>query len=115
MNAASCARPRHVTHPAFGCPTRTLEAWVGVPLVDRTRTPVQLTSVGQALQRQGQPLLDTLLQTRDALRRRHPELGGEVLRIATGRTLAHTLVADWLGRLTRQPCTASAWTCAPAP
>ena len=95
------AEARHVTHPAFGRRIRALESWVGVPLVDRTRTPVQLTAAGQALLSQGQPLLETLLQTREQLRHRHPELGGEVLRIATGRTLAHTLVADWLGRLTR--------------
>lgn len=95
------AEARHVTHPAFGRRIRALEGWAGVPLVDRTRAPVQLTAAGQALLRQSQPLLDTLLQTRDALRSRHPEPGGEVLRVATGRTLAHTLVADWLARLTR--------------
>ncbi|WP_140633724.1 LysR family transcriptional regulator [Methylibium rhizosphaerae] len=95
------AEVRHVTHPAFGRRIRTLEAWAGVPLVERRRTPVQLTPAGLALLQQSQALLDGLLQTRDLLRSRHPALAGEVVRVATGRTLARTLVADWLARLSR--------------
>ncbi|WP_395701998.1 LysR family transcriptional regulator [Aquabacterium sp.] len=95
------AEARHVTHPAFGRRIRALEAWVGVPLVDRKRSPVQLTTAGQALLQQGRSLIDGLQQTRDALRQHHGAEGGEVLRIATGRTLGHTLLADWLARLSR--------------
>lgn len=94
------AEARHVTHPAFGRRIRALEAWAGVPLVERGRGAVKLTPAGLALLQQGEALVDGLMLTRDALRSRHV-LGGEVLRIATGRTLARTLVADWLVGLSR--------------
>lgn len=98
------AELRHVTHPAFGRRIKALEAWAGVPLVERRRGPVALTAEGQALLQQGQSLLDGLLQTRDQLRSGRA-VAQETLRIASGRTLARTLVADWLARLSqpRQP------------
>ena len=40
------AEARHVTHPAFGRRVRALEAWAGVPLVARGRSPVRLTPAG---------------------------------------------------------------------
>lgn len=95
------AEARNVTHPAFGRRIRALEAWVGVPLVDRGRHPLQLTDAGQAFLQQAQSSLDAISQTRDQLRSRHGELAGEELRIGAGRTLARTLVADWLVRLSR--------------
>lgn len=97
------AEARHVTHPAFGRRIRALEAWAGVPLVDRSRQPVQLTPAGLALVAQAEPLVAALAQTRaqwqaeaaDPLRAR------PLLRVGTGRTLARTLVADWLARSRR--------------
>jgi len=94
------AELRHVTHPAFGRRIRALEAWAGVPLVERGRGPVALTAEGQALLQQGQSLLEGLQQTREQLRSGHAA-ARETLRIATGRTLARTLIADWLARLSR--------------
>jgi DNA-binding transcriptional LysR family regulator len=95
------AELRHVTHPAFGRRIRALEAWAGAALVDRTRNPLQLTEAGLALLQQGQTVLDSLNQTRAQLRARQGAMGGQVLRIASGRTLARTLVMDWIGDLTR--------------
>ncbi len=95
------AEARHVTHPAFGRRIRMLEAWVGAPLVDRSRNPVQLTEAGLAFLPQAQAALDGLSQTREQLRSRHGAVGGQVLRIGTGRTLARTLVADWIAGLVR--------------
>jgi DNA-binding transcriptional LysR family regulator len=95
------AELRHVTHPAFGRRIRALEAWAGAALVDRQRNPLQLTEAGLALLQQAQAMLDGLNQTRSQLRARQGAVGGEVLRIASGRTLARTLVMDWIGELTR--------------
>lgn len=93
------AETRHVTHPAFGRRIRALEAWAGVPLVDRSRSPVQLTAAGQALLLQSQALVDGLAATREQLRTRQGLAGNGVLRVGTGRTLARTMVADWIARL----------------
>jgi LysR family transcriptional regulator, hypochlorite-specific transcription factor HypT len=97
------AQVRHVTHPAFGRRIRALEAWAGVPLVDRTRQPVQLTAEGLALIAQAEPLVAALAQTRAQWQAQvhAPRHAVPLLRVGTGRTLARTLVADWLARSRR--------------
>lgn len=95
------AEARHVTHPAFGRRIRALEAWAGAALVDRSRNPVQLTDAGVALLQQAEALVEGLAQAREQLRARHGAVGAPAVRIGTGRTLARTLVADWLSRLAR--------------
>jgi DNA-binding transcriptional LysR family regulator len=99
------AEARHVTHPAFGRRIRALEAWAGAALVDRGRSPVQLTEAGQALLQHVRGTLDDLAQAREQLRSRQGDVSGSVFRLATGRTLARTSVADWLAALAkpRQP------------
>ena len=42
------AEERHVTQPAFSRRIKSLEIWVGVPLVDRSSYPTHLTPAGQA-------------------------------------------------------------------
>lgn len=95
------AEERHVTHPAFGRRIRALEDWAGVPLVANARAPVKLTPEGQALLAQSAPLLAGLQQLRTQWGAPQSPDGGGVgsLRIGTGRTLARTLVADWLAKL----------------
>ena len=92
------AELRHVTHPAFGRRIRALESWAGAELVDRRRSPVVLTPEGEIL-------LTTASQVVEQLQRVRQQISGadgdntRCVRIATGRSLAGTLVADWLGRL----------------
>jgi LysR family transcriptional regulator, hypochlorite-specific transcription factor HypT len=95
------AEERHVTHPAFGRRIRSLEAWAGVPLVAAGRAPIKLTAAGEALLAEVAPTLGGLARIK-AQWQMHGDAnarGAEVLRIGTGRTLARTLVADWLARL----------------
>ena len=97
-NFSRAAEIRHVTHPAFGRRIRELEAWAGTPLVERGRSPVRLTPAGSVL-------LDTALQTIHGLEGSRIEMLGKAgqqartVTIATGRTLARTVLADWLVRL----------------
>ena len=42
-NFSAAAARRHVTQPAFSRRIRSLEQWLGVPLVDRSTKPVQFT------------------------------------------------------------------------
>lgn len=92
------AELRHVTHPAFGRRIRALESWAGTPLIEREVGPVKLTAAGQAF-------LDTALQMTRHLAQSHDELmaiagrQGRTVTLSTGRTLARTIVADWLVRL----------------
>lgn len=89
---------RHVTHPAFGRRIRALEAWAGTPLLRRGPGPVTLTPAGETLLEAARQALAELGGVREALQR----VAGRSARtvtLATGRTLARTLVADWLLRL----------------
>jgi len=92
------AELRHVTHPAFGRRIRALEAWAGTPLVERGGGPVTLTPAGQSFLDTAGQMVRNLTQSHEELQ----SLAGRQARtvtLATGRTLARTVVADWLLRL----------------
>ncbi|WP_404301026.1 LysR family transcriptional regulator [Alicycliphilus denitrificans] len=92
------AELRHVTHPAFGRRIRALEAWAGTPLIERGGAPVRLTPAGQAFLETAEQLARGLAQSHEELQAiagRH----ARTVTLATGRTLARTLVADLLVRL----------------
>lgn len=97
----AAAEERHVTHPAFGRRIRALEAWAGVPLLQRGRAPVRLTPAGELLLDEALPLLASLSRARTqwGAARNGAEGRRQTLRVGTGRTLAHTWVSDWLSRL----------------
>jgi DNA-binding transcriptional LysR family regulator len=92
------AELRHVTHPAFGRRIRALEGWAGAPLVERGAGPFKLTAAGESFLDTAQQMLLGLDASREELR---SVLGRQArtVTLATGRTLARTLVADWLVRL----------------
>lgn len=90
-----------MTHPAFGRRIKALEVWAGTPLVERNRIPMEFDAARRGL-----------VKDRHAGRRAdeagaapHSQLGNEpdaVLRIATGRSLARTQVADWIAHLCKK-------------
>ena len=91
------AEMRHVTHPAFGRRIRALEAWAGTPLIESGGGPVRLTPAGEAFRDTAEQMVRTLAQSHDELQ----AIAGRqahVITLATGRTLARTIVADWLAR-----------------
>lgn len=96
-NFTRAAEQRNVTQPAFGRRIRALEQWAGVPLIDRNASPLELTPAGAQLVDCVQPALVELTTLRAHWGRQNTE--GPPLTLATGRTLARTLGADWLGRL----------------
>ncbi len=99
------AELRHVTHPAFGRRIKALEDWAGAALVERGNTPVRLTAAGERLLEDARDLLQGVHQARGALQGAAGRQD-RIITLATGRTLARTLVADWLVRL--QPLLAKA-------
>lgn len=102
------AELRHVTHPAFGRRIRALEAWAATPLVERGGGPVTLTPAGQSFLETAAHMARSLAQSHEELQ----SLAGRQARtvtLATGRTLARTVVADWLVRL--QPILQNAELC----
>ena len=93
------AAQRHVTPPAFGRRIRALEAWAGMPLVERHCKPLQLTAAGEQLMLRAQESLQGLLDAREEIQRNGE--ADRVLKLATGRTLARSWVADWLVLITK--------------
>lgn len=86
---------RHVTHPAFGRRIRALENWAGVPLLDRQTSPLRLTEAGTRLLAQADQTVQDLRDVREELKDSLSSADFH-LTVAAGRTLARTVVADWL-------------------
>ncbi|MCK9509070.1 MAG: LysR family transcriptional regulator [Pigmentiphaga sp.] len=95
------AEARHVTHPAFGRRIRMLESWAGAPLVERHRTPVHLTPEGEQILKLAERTLANVESVRAQVQRNQDH--DWTLNIGTGRMLARTMVADWLGGLAGLP------------
>jgi DNA-binding transcriptional LysR family regulator len=94
------AENRSVTHPAFGRRIRALEQWVGSELVER-KQPVTLTAAGALFLDAATVATDVLYAAR-AQFQDPSHVTGEVLRIATGRTLARTFFPDWYESLSKR-------------
>lgn len=91
------AELRNVTPPAFGRRINALEAWAGTALIERGTTPLTLTAAGNSLLENAQQMVGNLRASRDELLNaagRHEN----TITLATGRTLARTLLADLLLR-----------------
>jgi len=91
------AELRHVTHPAFGRRIKALEAWAGTPLIERGSTPLALTAAGVSLLDNAQQMVGNLKLARHELLSAAGRQQNTVT-LATGRTLARTLVADLMLR-----------------
>ena len=96
------AEQRHVTHPAFGRRIRALEAWAGAPLVERRGTSVRLTGQGEKLLGFALQLVPAMAQARSEIAGTEGDGRAATVTLATGRTLARTVAADWLARIRRQ-------------
>lgn len=95
------AEERQVTLPAFGRRIKTLESWVGVPLVNRGSYPATLTVEGDFFLETAREVLAKLQDSRSALRAR--SLAGESsLHVATGRTLAHIFFPELIEQARRR-------------
>jgi DNA-binding transcriptional LysR family regulator len=87
------AENRFVTHPAFGRRIRSLEEWVGTPLIARTK-PLVLTPAGMVFLDAATNAIEVLHGVREQLQGAGPALENNV-RIAIGRTLASTFFPEW--------------------
>ncbi len=95
---ARAAELRNVTPPAFGRRMQALEVWAGAPLIDRDVFPVRLTAEGRQFLEAAQAALRTLDEARLALRAAH-RADASTVSIATGKTLARSMVPAWLAGL----------------
>jgi LysR family transcriptional regulator, hypochlorite-specific transcription factor HypT len=92
------AEARHVSQPAFSRRIRSLEAWLGVDLIDRTTYPLRLTKAGDTFHASAQELLAAILKSRaDVLGRKG--LRKDTIRFALPHTLALTFFPKWVAQI----------------
>ncbi len=68
LNFTRAAQERNITQPAFSRRIRSLEIWLGTPLIKRTTYPVQLTDAGLQFLSVAREVASTLTDTRQAIR-----------------------------------------------
>ncbi len=95
------AELRNVTHPAFSRRIKELEIWAGTALVNRKRIPITLTDAGRELLVVAEHVVAKLNTISEQISR-PADWANRRIRIATGRHLASTVVADWICRVSDQ-------------
>ena len=95
---SQAAEKRFVTQPAFSRRIRSLEDALGLTLVNRQRTPIELTEAGQLFLVTARAVVEQLGQVVRHLH--HLEGGqGEVLQFAAAHSLALGFFPGWISRL----------------
>ena len=67
-NFSRAAAERHITQPAFSRRIQVLEEYVGATLIDRSKSPIQLTPAGESFRESARELLKKLQGAKDAAR-----------------------------------------------
>ncbi|MEW6463986.1 LysR substrate-binding domain-containing protein [Pseudomonas sp. zjy_8] len=98
---SQAAAKRFVTQPAFSRRIRSLEAMLGLTLVDRSCTPIELTESGRLFLVTARSLVE---QLGEVVRHLHNLEGqrGEVLSIAAAHSLTLGFFPEWIARLRRE-------------
>jgi LysR family transcriptional regulator, hypochlorite-specific transcription factor HypT len=92
---------RNVTQPAFSRRIQSLEAWVGVDLIDRTSYPTRLTQAGHVFYEQALTMLNQLNTSR-AMLRGQGKVSEETIELAVPHTLSFVFVPKWIKLLEKQ-------------
>ncbi len=98
---SQAAHKRFVTQPAFSRRIRSLENMLGLTLVNRACTPIELTESGQLFLVTARSMVE---QLGEVVRHLHNLEGqqGEVLQIAAAHSLTLGFFPAWIARLRRE-------------
>ncbi|MEH6446510.1 MAG: LysR family transcriptional regulator [Oceanospirillaceae bacterium] len=91
---SKAAATRFVTQPAFSRRIRSLEAWMGISLVERNQYPLVLTPAGDAFIERAKSLTDSILLCREQLRSMH--LQPNVITLSSQQSLAVAFFPAWI-------------------
>ncbi|MFB9886010.1 LysR substrate-binding domain-containing protein [Balneatrix alpica] len=95
---SQAAQRRFVTQPAFSRRIRALEEEVGVQLVDRSTTPVELTAEGQVFLLTARNVVEQLKASVQHLRGLQPG-ESQLVEMVVAHSLALSFVPNWLSSL----------------
>jgi len=91
LNFSRAAEERNITQPAFSRRIKSLENWLGVPLIKRSTYPVQLSEAGVQFLPVAQETINNLSDARQSIR------GAEFGRTAFQRiAVLHTISVNYL-------------------
>jgi DNA-binding transcriptional LysR family regulator len=96
-NFSRSAEDRNVTQSALSRRIRSLEAWVGADLVDRSTYPLVLTPAGKLFSRSAAEAMRQLNDARALLRAAGTEQN--MLRVSAGHTLSLNFFPMWLNSI----------------
>ncbi len=91
---SKAAEARFVTQPAFSRRIRSLENWLGVDLVDRSKYPTSFTEAGQEFLAQAEALQTQIYASRDTLRSLVEDQAAMV--VLSQHSLAVSFLPSWL-------------------
>lgn len=97
-NFSRAAEDRHSSQPAFSRRIRSLEEWLGAPLVDRSSQPARLTEVGEWFKDVAEDLLARAARIPGEAKQ-VAEARSMALRIASTHALSFTFLPRWLRSL----------------
>ena len=91
------AQMRNVTQSAFSRRIRSLEEWVGIPLIDRDTVPPRLTMAGHLFRDSAREMVRQLQEARIALGHRTQAFSG--IKFFVSQTLAQHFLPEWFAKL----------------
>lgn len=101
LNFSRAAEQRNVTQPAFGRRIRSLEAWCGHQLVDRSTHRLRLTRAGETMLLAAGDVAHRLVRARNELDTLRAE--AEMLTVAATHALSFVFFPDWLQSVSDRP------------
>lgn len=90
-NFSKAAQTRHVTQPALSRRLKSLEEWVGAPLIDRKTYPVTLTAAGTGFQ----PLAEQIVRDLHHVRQSNRQARTSELHLCMSHALATYFFPRW--------------------
>ncbi|EJR7280630.1 LysR family transcriptional regulator [Citrobacter freundii] len=97
-NYSQAAAQRHITQPALSRRIKALEEVLGVPLFDRTTTPVTLTRYGERFEPYARHVLSTLTEARHELSAMTPATDNTLVMVSL-HTLSVNILPDMINYL----------------
>lgn len=94
------AQTRNVTQSAFSRRIRSLEDWIGIPLIDRDTVPPRLTVAGHLFRDAAREMVRQLQDTRIALGHRSRAFSG--IKLFISYSLIDHLLPDWIEHLNKR-------------
>ena len=94
------AQMRNVTQSAFSRRIRSLEEWVGIPLIDRDTVPPRLTMAGHLFRDSAREMVRQLQEARIALGHRTQAFSG--IKFFVSQTLAQHFLPEWFAKLNKR-------------